>query len=111
MSTTGSVAADTVTSGLTTEAGQSVARSPRGGRGRGRGGARTHTRTSQGAGNRTNVFKGTDPGINGCVFQRYHEQTDRCQYGKTLVEALEGYVKKGLKCPEDLATLFSAQME
>jgi hypothetical protein len=39
--------------------------------------------------------------MNGNVFECYDEQSDRRQYAKT-VEALMGYVKKNLKCAEDL---------
>jgi hypothetical protein len=40
--------------------------------------------------------------MNENVFECYDEQTDRRQYAKTL-EALDGYVKKGMKYSEDLA--------
>ena len=108
MSTTGSVAADTIMSGLTTDTGRSTGRG-RGGAGRGRGrGGRSHTRTN-GRGGRTSLFKGTTLEMNSNVFECYDEQTDRRQYARTL-EALDGYVKKGMKYSEDLAPLFAAQM-
>jgi hypothetical protein len=47
--------------------------------------------------------------MNGNVFECYDEQSDRRQYAKT-VEALMGYVKKNLKCAEDLKPLFATEM-
>ena len=47
--------------------------------------------------------------MNGHVFQCSEEQTDRLQY-KTTLEALQSYVKKSLKYPEDLASLFALTM-
>ena len=55
-------------------------------------------------------FKGTTTEMNGNVFECYDEQTDRRQYAKT-VEALMGYVKKNLKCAEDLKSLFATDMK
>jgi hypothetical protein len=47
--------------------------------------------------------------MNGHVFQCSEEQTDRLQY-RTTLEALQSYVKKSLKYPEDLAPLFALTM-
>jgi hypothetical protein len=113
MSSNNSTAADTTTSGLTNETGRSNT-SGRGGGGRGRGrggraGGRGHGRTTS-LRPRSSGFKGTTPEMNGNVFECYDEQTDRRQYAKTI-EALEGYVKKGLKYAEDLAPLFAPEMK
>jgi hypothetical protein len=51
-------------------------------------------------------FKGATAGMNGNVFECFEEQSDRCQYAKT-VEALEGYVKKNLNFSDDLSILFA----
>ena len=48
--------------------------------------------------------------MNGNVFECYEEQGDRRQYAKTL-EALDGYVKKSCKFPQDMASLFAADMK
>ena len=48
--------------------------------------------------------------MNGHVFECYEEQGDRRQYAKTL-EALEGYVKKTCKFPQDIAPLFATEMK
>ena len=42
------------------------------------------------------------------VFECYEEQTDLRQYIRT-VEALQGYVKKTMQYPEDLASLFASE--
>ena len=82
------------------------AASGRSGRGRQRG-----NRGGRGQINRNQpVFKGSTDAMNGHVFECYDEQSDRCQYAKT-VEALEGYVKKTLKYSEDLAPLFAENMK
>jgi len=49
-------------------------------------------------------------GMNGNVFECFEEQTDRYQYAKTL-EALEACARKTLKFAEDLAQLFTEEME
>ena len=46
--------------------------------------------------------------MNSNVFECYDKQTDRRQFAKT-VEALKGYVKKNLKYPKDLASLFATK--
>lgn len=56
----------------------------------------------------TTNFKGTTPAMNGHVFECYDEQSDRRQFTKT-VKALESHVKKTMKNPEDLASLFAPQ--
>ena len=108
MSSGSSITADTTMSGLTTDTRTTSARRGRGGgRGRGRGGARGHA----GRGNsrpRPTGFRGTTTEMGGNVFECYEEQTDRCQYTKT-VEALQGHVKKTMKHPEDLASLFATE--
>ncbi len=48
--------------------------------------------------------------MNGNVFECYEEQGDRRQYAKTL-EALDGYVKKSCKFPQDMAPLFAIDMK
>ena len=45
--------------------------------------------------------------MGGNVFECYEEQTDRRKYTKT-VEALQSHVKKTMKHPEDLVSLFAA---
>lgn len=55
------------------------------------------------------TFKGATPEMNGHVFQCYDEHEDRRQYSKTL-EALQTYIKKTLKFPEDMAPLFADTM-
>ena len=79
----------------------------RGGRGRNRG--RRSGQAGRGAA-RTRVsstFKGSTPDMEGYVFECYEEQTDRRQYNRKTVEALECYVKKTMRYPEDLAPLFA----
>ena len=44
--------------------------------------------------------------MSGNVFECYNEQSDRRQYART-VEELEGYVRKHLKNPEDVMSLFA----
>ncbi|KAI2502776.1 Reverse transcriptase (RNA-dependent DNA polymerase) [Fragilaria crotonensis] len=112
MSSNSSTAADTTTSGLTTDTGRSNPPGRTGGRGRGRGGrggGRGHARSTASR-PRSSGFKGTTPEMNGNVFECYDEQTDRRQYMKTL-EALEGYAKKTLKYAEDLSPLFASEMK
>ncbi|KAI2492643.1 hypothetical protein MHU86_21919 [Fragilaria crotonensis] len=112
MSSNSSTAADTTTSGLTTDTGRSNPPGRTGGRGRGRGGrggGRGHARSTASR-PRSSGFKGTTPEKNGNVFECYDEQTDRRQYMKTL-EALEGYAKKTLKYAEDLSPLFASEMK
>jgi hypothetical protein len=48
--------------------------------------------------------------MTGNVFECYEEQSDRRQYANTL-EALDGYVKKTCKFPQDIAPLFAADMQ
>lgn len=106
-----SVAAGTVTSGMTES---TAGRSTSGGRGRGRGRSRGN-RTQAGRGQnrasgRNTTFKGTTAEMNGNVFECYDEQSDRRQYAKSI-EALEGYVKKELTYSEDMAPLFAFEMK
>jgi hypothetical protein len=58
---------------------------------------------------RVTLFKGNTPGMNGHVFQCHDERGDSRQYGRTI-DALEEYVKKNMKSPEDLASLFGTTM-
>ena len=55
----------------------------------------------------SSTFKGSTPDMEGRVFACYEEQTDRWQYRKTVEAALECYVKKTMKYPEDLAPWFA----
>jgi hypothetical protein len=57
---------------------------------------------------RSTNFEGITPEMNGHVFECYDGQSDRRQYAKT-VEALESHVKRTMKNPEDLASLFVTQ--
>ena len=103
MSSGSSITADTTMSGLTTDTRTtSAGRGRGGGRGRGRGHARRGTPRP-----RSTSFRGTTTTkMGGNVFECYEEQSDRRQYTKT-VEALQGHVKKTMKNPEDLASLFA----
>jgi hypothetical protein len=93
----------------------------------GRGGGRTNGRPSTNGGrsnrnnrnnrqnNRTNrisnpnaprgSFKGSNPDMNGHVFECYEERGDRTQFPRTL-EALGEYAAKEFKFPEDLKSMF-----
>ena len=51
-------------------------------------------------------FRGETQGMNGHMFQCYHEQTNRQQYSKT-VEVLEVYCRTNLKNWDDVAPLFN----
>jgi hypothetical protein len=110
MNSGGSVAANSTTSGLTTDTNRgsttTSGRGRSGGRGRNGRGGRHGSRGNTSGRPRSTSFKGTTAEMNGNVFECYDEQTDRRQYAKT-VEALEGHVKKNLKYAEDLSTLFA----
>ena len=47
--------------------------------------------------------------MNGHVFECYDEQTDRCQFARTI-EELHGYINKKLKFYEDIVPLFATDM-
>ena len=104
MSSASSTAAESTVSALTNETRTTA--NTRGGRGRNRG--RGSGQAGRGAARPrvSSTFKGSTPDMEGHVFECYEEQTDRRQYRKT-VEALECYVKKTMKYPEDLAPLFA----
>jgi hypothetical protein len=109
MSSGSSIAAGSTTSALTTDTRSTAAtgRGRSGGRGRGRGSGRG----TAGRGTprpRSTGFRGTTIEMGGNVFECYEEQTDRRQYIKT-VDALQGHVKKTMKYPEDLASLFASE--
>ena len=112
MSTSGSVTGS-ATSGLTeSTAGRNNAARGRGGGGRrgARGGRGRNASSNAGRTNRQTTFKGTTPAMNGHVFECYEELGEKRQYAKTL-EALEGYVNKSCKFPQDLAPLFATEMK
>ena len=100
--------ANTTVSGITEATGRtSTGRGGRTGRGRGRNAGRGHARPS----NRTSGtgFKGDTELMNGNVFECFEEQRDRRQFVKTK-DALEAYLTKITKHPEDFASLFDDDM-
>ena len=109
MSASAGSVADTATSGLTdSTAGRNNTGRGRGGRRGARFGGRSGTTNQRGS--RASIFKGSTPEMTGNVFECYEEQSDRRQYAYTL-EALEGYVKKTCKFPQDIAPLFAVEMK
>jgi hypothetical protein len=102
MSTTPSPSTSFITS--TAGRGRGSGYQGRGGRGgRGHGGGRGEQKNKA-------IFKGSTPEMNNNVFECCDEQSDRRQYSKSL-EALQAYVKKNLRHPDDLAKLFGEEMK
>ena len=115
----GSVANTTISgiteaTGRTGSAGSTGRGGNRGQQGRGRGGrgggSTTRTQQSRTVNPRCTNFKGDTEGMNGNVFECFEEQGNRLQFSDTC-EALEAYAKKTMSNPEDLAALFTDDIE